>query len=567
MYRYSRTFNRCIQLMIGLCFLLPSVSGFAQSDVSDARIKAILTQRIDTDKQSVGMVIGMIDASGRRLISHGATDRTSGIPVDGKTIYEIGSITKVFTSMVLADMIERGEVGLDDPIRMYLPQGVSAPTRDGKEITLRHLANHTSALPRLPDNVEWPDLINPYAEYSSDLLYDFLKQHELRRNIGEIYEYSNLGAGLLGTLLSRKADRSYEQLVLSRITDPLGMPDTRITLSAEQKQRLATGHDLMLEAVENWDFLALAGAGAIRSNANDLMTFLSAHMGLTDSNLSATIAHMQQAWQETGGPGMEIGLGWHARSGHGTKIVWHNGGTHGYRSFIGMDMEHKRAVVVLSNSFNDPDDIGFHLMNSAYPLKESPSSKEVIAVNPAILSEYTGEYEFAPQAILTITKSGETLSAQLTGQPAFPIFAESETKFFYKVVDAQMTFGRNDANKVTHLIMTQNGLDRKAQKRNKTGDPLPVAERQEMSVARDIPQKYVGDYELQPGFIITVTVDQDVLMVQATGQPANPVFAESETRFFYKVVNAQIEFKIGNDGQVEGLTLFQGGAEMFAPRQ
>ncbi|HCQ03245.1 MAG TPA: hypothetical protein DIT99_22310 [Candidatus Latescibacteria bacterium] len=115
--------------------------------------------------------------------------------------------------------------------------------------------------------------------------------------------------------------------------------------------------------------------------------------------------------------------------------------------------------------------------------------------------------------------------------------------------------------------MTQNGLDRKAQKRNKTGEPLPVAERQEMSVARDIPQKYVGDYELQPGYIITVTVDQDVLMVQATGQPANPVFAESETRFFYKVVNAQIEFKIGNDGQVEGLTLFQGGAEMFAPRQ
>jgi hypothetical protein len=199
-------------------------------------------------------------------------------------------------------------------------------------------------------------------------------------------------------------------------------------------------------------------------------------------------------------------------TGHGTKIVWHNGGTHGYRSFIGMDMEHKRAVVVLSNSYNDPDDIGFHLMNSAYPLKESPSSKEVIAVDPAILSEYTGEYEFAPQAILTITKSGETLSAQLTGQPAFPILAESETKFFYKVVDGQMTFGRNEANKVTHLIMTQNGLDRKAQKRNKPGEPLPVAERQEMSVARDILQKYVGDYELQPGFIITVTVDQDVLM-------------------------------------------------------
>jgi len=114
-------------------------------------------------------------------------------------------------------------------------------------------------------------------------------------------------------------------------------------------------------------------------------------------------------------------LGWHARSGHGTKIVWHNCGTHGYRSFIGM--EHKRAVVVPSNSFNDPVDIGFHLMNSAYPLKESPSSKEVIAVDPVILSEHTGEYEFAPQAILTITKSGETLSAQLPGQPAFPILA------------------------------------------------------------------------------------------------------------------------------------------------
>ena len=172
-------------------------------------------------RQSVGIVVGVIEPAGRRIVTYGRASTSEAVPLDGDTIFEIGSISKVFTSLLLADAVQRGEVALTDPISKYLPASVKVPER-GRAITLQDLATHTSGLPRLPDmNPKDPE--NPYADYSVDQLYRFLSTYQLPRDVGASYEYSNLGAGLLGHILALRAGTDYESLVKSRITGPLGM--------------------------------------------------------------------------------------------------------------------------------------------------------------------------------------------------------------------------------------------------------------------------------------------------------------------------------------------------------
>jgi D-alanyl-D-alanine-carboxypeptidase/D-alanyl-D-alanine-endopeptidase len=246
-------------LLIASVSVVSAVAQEAPPVPSNAEIRKILAERIDKEKRGVGIVVGVIELAGRRIVAHGTFAKDDDRSVDGDTIFEIGSITKVFTALLLADMVERGEAAFDDSLSKDLPEGTKAPERGGQSITLEHLANHTSGLPRLPANMKLDDMSDPYANYTSEHLFEFLSQHELRRDIGAKYEYSNLGAGLLGELLSRRAGISYEALVKQRISTPLGMGRTAITLSPEMKAQLATGHGNDLEPVANWTFQAIAG--------------------------------------------------------------------------------------------------------------------------------------------------------------------------------------------------------------------------------------------------------------------------------------------------------------------
>jgi D-alanyl-D-alanine-carboxypeptidase/D-alanyl-D-alanine-endopeptidase len=218
------------------------------------QIRAALANRVDEGRKAVGIVVGAIDAGGRQVVARGKVALDRNQEPDGDTVFEIGSLTKVFTSLALADMIERGEVKPDDPVGKFLPPGVKVPSRNGRQITLLDLSMQISGLPRLPDNLAPADPMNPYADYGAAKLSEFLSHYTLTRDIGEKYEYSNLGAGLLGYALARKAGMSYEELVRRRILDPLGMTSTSITLSADQKKRLAAGYNAGLEPAKNWDF-------------------------------------------------------------------------------------------------------------------------------------------------------------------------------------------------------------------------------------------------------------------------------------------------------------------------
>src|SRR5262249_5524923 len=194
------------------------------------------------------------------------------------------------------------------------------------------LSMHTSALPRLPTNMHSKDTENPYADYSVEDLYTFLSGYQLTRDIGERYEYSNLGGGLLGHALSLRAGMEYEALVRTRITGPLGMTNTSIALTPAMRERLARGHGATLQPAGNWDLPTLAGAGALRSTTNDLLTFLAANIGYVKTPLAPAMASMLVPRKPAGMPAVEIALGWHVSSVHAKTIVWHNGGTGGYRT-------------------------------------------------------------------------------------------------------------------------------------------------------------------------------------------------------------------------------------------
>ena len=290
----------------------------------DDALLALIKGRVD-EGRATGIVAGVLDADGtRRIVAYG--DPGPGAPPLGpESVFEIGSVTKVFTGVLLAEMAARGEVDPDRPVQRYAPAGLVLPIREGREITLVDLASHRSGLPRLPANLAPYDPNNPYAKFSVAQMNEFLAGYELPREIGSQYEYSNLGAALLGHVLAARAGVEYETLVRHRILDPLGMTMTGVALSPAMKARLAIGHDAQGKPTSLWDLPTLAGADALRSTMKDLLIFLAANIGEPASDLERAMRVTHRSLGAS--PIVETGLAWHLVAIGHTKIVCHNGGT------------------------------------------------------------------------------------------------------------------------------------------------------------------------------------------------------------------------------------------------
>jgi CubicO group peptidase (beta-lactamase class C family) len=435
----------------------------------DAAIKDNLVRRIDRQRDGVGIVVGIIDRDGRRVVAHGRYKRGSRRQVDGDTLFEIGSNSKVFTSLLLSDMARRREVRLDDPVAKYLPDGVTAPERGGRCITLVDLATHTSGLPRMPSNFAPKDRHNPFADYTVEQLYAFLNGHTLTRDIGARYGYSNVGVGLLGHVLARRCGTTYEHLVRDRITGPLGMRDTAVTLSPDLKERLAHGHDEDGRPVPNWDLReATAGAGALRSTANDLLKFLAVVLGYQDSPLKpamdAQLAFPMRVAEEAERHPLQrpedktsVGLGWHAIETERGQVVMHGGGTGGYLTFMGLNLARGWGAVVLTNMFRTPAwTIGVPILTGA-PLPPAPKWRRAITVEPSVLDRYVGRYRFASGAgpgWIEIARWDGGLVANVEGMGEAPIVASSATTFFWRVAEAELTF-ETDADGAAVALVTR----------------------------------------------------------------------------------------------------------------
>jgi CubicO group peptidase (beta-lactamase class C family) len=434
---------------------------------ADSAVLAILRERVE-EGRTAGIVVGMLDADGSTRIVAWGDPGPGQPPLDGSSVFEIGSITKVFTATVLADMVRAGEVSLDDPLQKYLPGRVRVPAHAGKEITLGSLSEQNSGLPRMPSNFEPADPTNPYADYTVEQLYTFLSGYELTRDPGAQFEYSNLGVGLLGHVLALRAGMSYEAMVRARILEPLGMTHTAITLTLWMREHLALGHGGQGEVVSNWDVGVLAGAGGIRSTAVDMLEFLDANLHPERGPLQEAMAFAQEERASAGGSNTAIGLNWISVHAGSDTIVWHNGGTGGYRTFAGIVPSRGVGVVVLTNSGGGgADDIGMHLLRPEIPLAPPPAPRKeytAIELPASTLAAYTGTYELTPQFHLEVTLEGDTLWTQATGQGKIRIRPYTEQDFFADVIDAQITFVKDDSGKVTGMILHQNGRDMPAEK-------------------------------------------------------------------------------------------------------
>lgn len=453
--------NHLAQYLIIGTLLLSGLAAFS-AEIPES-VENIVRERVDSGK-TMSMVIGVVDADGVSYFSYGKLAASDDTVPDKDSVYEIGSISKVFTAILLADAVNRGEVKYDDDIETHLPEEVNVRVKNDKPITLENLSVQNSGLPRLPANFRPNDTKNPYANYSVDDMYKALARLRMKREAGEAYEYSNLGVGLLGHLLSLATDQSYEELVISRIANVLDMPDTRITLSENMQEHLATGHAAGNE-VANWDLPTFAGAGALRSTAQDMIVFLEANLGLRESPLLDTMRETHAPRSEAGSEDMKIGLGWHIRtSDEGPNIVWHNGGTGGYRTFTGFVQDPPMGVVVLTNSAGaGNDDIGFHILDDSIPLAE-PDKRTEIEIDTSTLEQYVGAYQLGVNVLIDISLQDNQLYAQITNDPKYPVFAESETVFFYKVSNGQLEFEMDDNGAVTAVIF-RNGAQRLKAKR------------------------------------------------------------------------------------------------------
>ncbi|WP_436790432.1 serine hydrolase domain-containing protein [Yinghuangia sp. YIM S10712] len=309
-------------------------------------------------RSHVGIVVAVVagdTAEIRGAGRVGAADSDSDSP-GAETLFEIGSVTKVFTALALARLVAAGAVGLDEPLADLLPPGTHVPSRDGCHIKPEHLATHTSGLPRLPKGmlakaILRPSTPDPYAGCTADMLLRGLEKTKLGATPGRRYRYSNLGGGLLGLALAERAGLDYESLVRREILDPLDMHDTVITIDGQRSRRFAQGHSRRGKPVPPWNLVDLAGAGGLRSTAADLAAFVRAQLR-SDDGVLADAVRLSRETEFAVGPYMRSHLGWISTPVRDKdhRRFWHNGRTGGFSSFVGLTPDQGVGVVLLANS-------------------------------------------------------------------------------------------------------------------------------------------------------------------------------------------------------------------------
>jgi len=526
-------------------------NGLAQS--SNSRMDQIVQSYV-SNKQFMGSVLVAHASDVLFSKGYGSANLEWNIPDSPATKFRLGSVTKQFTAASILLLEERGKLKVGDPVKKYLPDAPAA----WDKITIFHVLTHTAGIPNFTSFPDYPSL-EPFPTTTEKLVARF-RDKPLDFEPGEKWSYSNSGYVLLGYLIEKIGGESYGKFVQENIFTPLDMKDSGYDSNSAIIERRAAGYGRGPNGtIANAGYVDMTvphAAGALYSTTEDLLRW---EQGLFGGKLlsAASLQKMTTAFKSDYAFGLQV----HTLNKH--KVIDHNGGIEGFSTMLAYYPEDKITVVVLANLTGTPapGEIATKLGALAHGEDVSlVSERKEISVSPGILSKYVGTYSMAPGVNMMITLAGDQLTGQMSGQGKLPLFAESESAFFLKVVDAQIEFGTDD--KGLFLILHQGGRDMKAARTSDT-----VAEKKEIAVPASILSAYVGTYELRPGFDMVVTLEGDKLVTQATGQPKLPIFAESETKFFPKAIDAQIEFFRDEKGAVTHLVLHQGPAEIKGVRK
>lgn len=437
-------------IVVLITLIIAIASG--SSSAANAELEKVLKHKVETEKLSVGIAVAIIENGQVSFINVGVANKETAQEIDQNTLFEIGSVSKVMTSTALATFVDEGTLKLSDPVQNYLPKSVKLPMKNDKAITFESLASHRSGLPRLPSNMQFSNPLNPYVDYTTEMMYEFLNQYTLPREVGESPEYSNLAVGLLGHTLAKIDDMNYEQMLMQRVLKPLKMKDTFVEVPKSSLTRRSIGHNGYLETTDYWQLPAMAGAGAVVSDATDMALYLKANM--QQNELASAIKLTHQPTAEFGNSLTKVGLGWIIQGTADGDVYMHNGQTGGFASFIGFNPTSHKGIVILSNTSILMDEVGYsYLTNSLASLKLTTPVK----VAEAELAKLIGRYELVPGFILSITHDEDKLFVQGTGQPRLPLTANSINEFVNNAVKARIQF-ELDANGIaTSLTMYQGG--------------------------------------------------------------------------------------------------------------
>ncbi len=480
-------------------------------------VQRVLRERVDDYGQTVGVVAGIIRGINRYPYAYGTLNRGTIRRASAMTVFEIGQLSSLYTTAMLSLMVQRGDVNLADEVSAYLPETVTIPTTPaGNPILIEHLATHTSGLPRLPDNLVSSAPDDPLKGYSLELMYAFLDRYAAAQRDGheslfdfegpdgegpngedrsdtpgrdepedrydmespigteDRYTYSDLGMGLLGHVLERAAGESYDTLIRELLGDPIKLANTANAPTPSMRTYLATGHDDARRPVPAWSDTTLVGGTGLRSNLLDMMTLVSASMGIIyalpedfteddSTRYHASFDSLIVARNPTDEEGVRTALGWKVRQDErGRDIHWLTGRTNGFYAFAAFLKEWRKGVVVLSNSSASVEDIGFHLLSARNPL--SPPPRKVVHLTEADYVARTGTYVFSPEFTVDITYSDGKLYGQPPGQPRSELVLESSGDFYLEEEDARITFVPDEEGIVDHFLFLQDGQTHRAER-------------------------------------------------------------------------------------------------------
>jgi CubicO group peptidase (beta-lactamase class C family) len=514
-----------------------------------ARMEQLIRARVD-DKTFMGTVLV---ARGDEIIlskGYGSANLEWNIPNTPSTKFRLGSVTKQFTAASILLLAEQGKLALEDPVKKHWPDAPAA----WDAITIQHLLNHTSGIPNFTN---YPEYMQEWKFHPSppDKSLAHVVDKPLDFAPGARMNYSNSGYVLLGLIVERASGLSYADFARDNIFKPLGMNDSGYDVSSAILPQRAAGYSPGGGGMINTAYVDMTiphGAGALYSTTEDLLRWT---QGLFGGRLlsAASLEKMTTPAQNNYAFGLVV-----TETG-GRKMIQHNGGIEGFNTELRYYPDSKITVAVLANlNGAAAGQLAGQLGGIANgDVVRTSAERTSIELTRDKLERLVGSYELTPMATMRITVVGTQLQGQLGSQPVLPLFAESETVFFPRVVDAELTFELDASGQATALTLHQNGQERRAPR---------IAERTEIDVPLAVLERYPGTYQLRPGFDLVITIENGQLISQATGQGKAPLFAESENKFFLKVANAQIEF-VSADGRVAELVLYQGGQQMRAPRQ
>lgn len=440
------------------------VSGARAQDVA-SKVDEYMRARVEHDRFS-GSILVARDGKVLARAGYGMADLEHDVPNTPETKFRIGSVTKQFTAAAIMLLRDRGKLDLHKPIKTYLPDS----PKSWDEITVHHLLTHTSGIPNYTDFPEFTKTME--IPTTLDALVGRFKDKPLDFKPGAKFKYSNSGYILLGRVIEAASGRSYVAFLRENLFDPLKMNSTGYDSASPILKHRASGYSRKLFLLVNAapiDMSIPHAAGALYSTVDDLF--------LWDQGLLGDTPVPQKTLKEMFTPFKDgYGYGWLSGKIFGRPMVTHNGGINGFSSSILRLPDDKVCAVALSN-VEDPNVAAIARDLAAIALGEKytiPGRREAITLDPKVLDAYVGRYVVdSPKLTFTVNREGDRLMAQLTGQASYEIYPESETSFFYKVVEASITFAKDKDGRITHLVLHQNGQDVEAKKQAPEASPTP----------------------------------------------------------------------------------------------